>query len=248
MKKQFLFVLCTLLLSLTAMQLNAQVISFSMTDEASNQNTPAGWTAVQLPTGLPTFTTDNTFYITSYGASMSSADNTAAIQAALDAAAAAGGGMVVVPTGTYLTSYLQIGSKTVLHLCAGATLKMKAIDTYPTDANGYHKMENPLITGKSGASDIVIEGESRETSIIDGQGASWWDEVEAAKNTECAKYHYHHRKERQRQQRHSSRHYHQESCIFGCRPFSQYRRFPHLDAVCQYLRLRDRYRRRQCSD
>ena len=176
MKKQFLFVLCTLLLSLTAMQLNAQVISFSMTDEASNQNTPAGWTAVQLPTGLPTFTTDNTFYITNYGASTSSADNTAAIQAALDAASAAGGGMVVVPTGTYLTSYLTIGSKTVLHLCAGATLKMLSSDNYLS--NGKLVMDSPLITGKSGASDIVIEGESRETSIIDGQGGPWWDAVE----------------------------------------------------------------------
>ena len=179
MKKQFLFVLCTLLLSLTAMQLNAQVISFSMTDEASNQNTPAGWTAVQLPTGLPTFTTANTFYITSYGASTSSADNTAAIQAALDAAAAAGGGMVVVPTGTYLTSYLTIGSKTVLHLCAGATLKMLSSDNYLS--NGQLVMDSPLITGKSGASDIVIEGESRETSIIDGQGGPWWDAVGAYK-------------------------------------------------------------------
>ena len=175
--------LCTLLLCLTAVQLNAQVIPFSMTDEAANQNTPDGWTAVSLPTGLPEFTAANTFYINAapYNASTESADNTTAIQAALDAAAAAGGGMVVVPAGTYLTSYLQMGSKTVLHLCAGATLKMLACSTYPTDDNGYHKMENPLITGKSGASDIVIEGESQETSIIDGQGAPWWDEVEAAK-------------------------------------------------------------------
>ncbi|MBO4660898.1 MAG: hypothetical protein J5610_05520, partial [Prevotella sp.] len=114
-------------------QLNAQT-AFSLESEAANQNTPDGWTAVDLPTGLPTFTSANTFDITTYGASTSSADNTAAIQAALDAAAAAGGGMVVVPAGTFLTSYLQIGSKTVLHLSAGATLKMLAIDNYDTDA------------------------------------------------------------------------------------------------------------------
>ena len=179
MKKRFITALCTLLLSFTALQLNAQ-IAFSLTDEESEQNTPDGWTAVSLPV-IPTITSSNTFDITTYGASTSSADNTTAIQAALDAAASAGGGMVVVPAGTYLTSYLQMGSKTVLHLSAGATLKMKAITTFGIDDNGYHTMTAPLITGKSGASDIVIEGESRTTSIIDGQGAPWWDEVEAAK-------------------------------------------------------------------
>ena len=154
-----------------------------MSEEASDQNTPEGWKAVELPQGLPAITAANTFDITAspYNASTSSADNTAAIQAALNAAASAGGGMVVIPAGTFLTGCLQMGSKTILHLCEGATLKMKAIGTFPTDNNGYHKMESPFITGKSGASNIVIEGESRTTSIIDGQGAPWWDEVEAAK-------------------------------------------------------------------
>lgn len=179
LRQLFITALCAMLLCV-GQQMNAQT-AFSLDSEVANQNTPEGWTAVDLPTGLPTFTSANTFDITTYGASTSSTDNTTAIQAALDAAAAAGGGMVVIPAGTFLTSYLQIGSKTVLHLSAGATLKMLAIDNYPKDANGYHKMENPLITGKSGASDIVIEGESRETSIIDGQGAPWWDQVETAK-------------------------------------------------------------------
>lgn len=183
MKKSTLRCITLMLLAIlcTATQtLYAQ--TFSMASEASSQNTPSGWTAVDLPTGLPEITTANTFDITTYGASTSSSDNTTAIQAALDEAESAGGGMVVIPAGTYLTSYLQMGSKTVLHLSAGATLKMLAMSCYPTDANGYKKMENPLITGKSGASDIVIEGESRETSIIDGQGAAWWDQVETAKS------------------------------------------------------------------
>ena len=179
MKKLFLFALSTLLLCVTQ-PLNAQT-AFSMADEAANQNTPDGWTAVQLPTGLPEITAANTFDITTYGASTTLTDNTTAIQAALDAAALAGGGMVVIPAGTFLTGCLQMGSKTVLHISAGATLKMLDISTFPTDNNGYYKMENPFITGKSGASDIVIEGESRETSVIDGQGAPWWDQVETAK-------------------------------------------------------------------
>lgn len=162
---------------------NAQVIAFSMTEEAANQNTPDGWTAVDLPTGIPSITAANTFYLTdaAYGASTSAEDNTSAIQAALDAAANAGGGMVVIPAGTFVSGYLTVGSKTVLHLCANATLKLKAMSTFPKDDNGYYKMDSPFITGKTNASDIVIEGESRETSIIDGQGAPWWDEVETAK-------------------------------------------------------------------
>ena len=183
MKRHFLKTLSLLLFYATALQLNAQ-IAFSMAEEAAEQNTPEGWKAVDLPQGLPAITAANTFNITAspYNASTSSEDNTSAIQAALNAAASAGGGMVVVPAGTFLTGCLQMGSKTILHLCEGATLKMKAIDTFPIDDNGYHKMENPFITGKSGASDIVIEGESRTTSIIDGQGGPWWDEVEAAKS------------------------------------------------------------------
>ena len=180
MKRNLLTVLGTLVLSVISTSLNAQVIPFSMAEEESSKNTPEGWTAVNLPTGLPEFTEANTFYITTYGASTASADNTTAIQAALDAAASAGG-MVVVPAGTWLTGYLTMGSKTVLHLCEGATLKMLPHSAFPTDGNGYAKMDSPFITGKNGASDIVIEGESRTTSIIDGQGAPWWDDVETAK-------------------------------------------------------------------
>ncbi len=182
MKKHFLNLLCLLLFSATAQQMNAQ-ISFSMDKEASEQNTPQGWKAVDLPQGLPAFTAANTFVITAapFNASTKSEDNTAAIQAALDAAAAAGGGMVVIPKGTFLSDCLLMDSKTVLHLCDGATLMMKAITTFPKDDNGYYKMGSPFISGKKGASDIVIEGESRTNSIIDGQGGPWWDQVEAAK-------------------------------------------------------------------
>ena len=183
MKRQFFKVLSLLLFCAVAQQLNAR-IGFSMAEEIASQNTPEGWKPVELPQGMPTsFLAANTFIITAapFNASTSSEDNTAAIQAALDAAAAAGGGMVVIPKGTFVSGCLQVGSKTVLHLCEGATLKLKAIDTFPTDDNGYHMMENPFITGKKDASDIVIEGESRTTSILDGQGGPWWDEVEKAK-------------------------------------------------------------------
>lgn len=153
--------------------LMAQVISFSMDEEATSKNTPEGWTEVQLPQNLPAFTEANTFYITNYGASTESADNTTAIQNALNAANSAGGGMVVIPAGEWLFGRIQIGSRTVLHLCAGATLKLLA---YSDQA---HNIKTPYITNKSNACDIVIEGESKETSIIEGQGGPWWDAVEA---------------------------------------------------------------------
>jgi polygalacturonase len=153
--------------------LSAQVINFSMSDEMAAKNTPEGWTEVDLPQNLPTFTEANTFYITSFGASTDATDNTKAIQAALDAAANAGGGMVVVPAGEWLFGRITVGSKTVLHLCANATLKLLAYSDQPD-----HTTKDPYIKGKSGASDIVIEGESAATSIIEGQGAPWWDAVE----------------------------------------------------------------------
>ena len=165
--------LCSLLLSMMALQQAEAQIAFSMAEEQANQNTPEGWEAVDLPTGLPAITAANTFYITSFGASTSEADNTDAIQDALDAAASAGGGMVVVPEGTWMFGRIQIGKKTILHLCAGATLKLLAYADQPD-----HTTKVPYITNKNGAMDIVIEGESKETSIIDGQGGPWWDAVE----------------------------------------------------------------------
>ena len=143
-----------------------------MEEEAANQNTPDGWTAVQLPKNLPAITESNMFYITSYGASEASADNTTAIQAALDAVPSTGG-MVVVPAGTWMFGRIEIKSKTILHLCAGATLKLLA---YADQSD--HTTKIPYIRNKKDACDIVIEGESKTTSIIEGQGGPWWDAVE----------------------------------------------------------------------
>lgn len=146
-----------------------------ITSEQNAQNTPEGWTAVELPQ-LPTITSANTFNITNYGASTSAADNTKAIQKALDAVPATGG-MVVIPAGTWMfgskdemtstTEVLSIKSKTVLHLCAGATLKLVEYGKAPNDKTLFIGCKNRKQT------DIIIEGEG-ETSIIDGQGTRWW--------------------------------------------------------------------------
>ena len=148
-----------------------------ITVEQNAQNTPEGWTAVALPQ-LPAITSENTFNIKDYGASISAADNTKAIQKALDAVPTTGG-MVVIPAGTWMfgstdqmtskTEVLSIKSKTVLHLCAGATLKLVEYGKAPNNKTVFIGCKNK---GKN-VTDVVIEGEG-ETSIIDGQGARWW--------------------------------------------------------------------------
>lgn len=148
-----------------------------ITAEKNAQNTPEGWTAVELPQ-LPAITSANTFNITNYGASTSAADNTKAIQKALDAVPTTGG-MVVIPAGTWMfgstdqmtskTEVLSIKSKTVLHLCAGATLKLVEYGKAPNNKTVFIGGKNK---GKN-VTDVVIEGEGK-TSIIDGQGARWW--------------------------------------------------------------------------
>ena len=148
-----------------------------ITVEQNAQNTPEGWTAVELPQ-LPAITSANTLNIKDYGASTSAADNTKAIQKALDAVPNTGG-MVVIPAGTWMfgstdqmtskTEVLSIKSKTVLHLCAGATLKLVEYGKAPNNKTVFIGCKNK---GKN-VTDVVIEGEG-ETSIIDGQGARWW--------------------------------------------------------------------------
>jgi polygalacturonase len=93
------------------------------------------------------------------------ADDTAALQAAIDAARQAGGGRVEIPAGVYLSGPLQLSSRLNLHLASGATLKMLPLDQYP---GGTQRGENFL----SGAElhDIAITG----PGTIDGQGAPWW--------------------------------------------------------------------------
>lgn len=170
-------ILKTIVLSaLLALPIFAKAQTFAgITAEQAAQNTPDGWTAVALPQ-LPDITSSNTINITSYGASTSSEDNTKAIQKALDAVPSAGG-MVVIPAGTWLfggsdqmtskTEVLSIKSKTILHLCAGATLKLVEYGKAPNNKTIFIGCKN------KNQNDIVIEGEG-ETSVIDGQGARWW--------------------------------------------------------------------------
>ena len=166
------------LAALMAVPFFAKAQNFAgITAEQNAQNTPEGWTAVNLPQ-LPAITSANTFNIKDYGASTSAADNTKAIQKALDEVPSTGG-MVVIPAGTWMfgstdqmtskTEVLSIKAKTILHLCAGATLKLVEYGKAPNNKIVFIGGKNK---GKN-VTDIVIEGEG-ETSVIDGQGARWW--------------------------------------------------------------------------
>ena len=166
------------LAALMAVPFFAKAQTFAgITAEQNAQNTPEGWAAVNLPQ-LPAITSANTFNIKDYGASTSAADNTKAIQKALDAVPSTGG-MVVIPAGTWMfgstdqmtskTEVLSIKAKTILHLCAGATLKLVEYGKAPNKKIVFIGGKNK---GKN-VTDVVIEGEG-ETSVIDGQGARWW--------------------------------------------------------------------------
>ena len=73
--KKLLFALCMMLPAIA-------LADSDVTAEKASQNTPDGWTAVNLPS-IAAITSANTLNITDYGASTASSDNTSAIQAAM---------------------------------------------------------------------------------------------------------------------------------------------------------------------
>lgn len=102
------------------------------------------------------------------------ANETAALQAAIDACARAGGGTVVVPAGNYVTGSLTLRSNITLYLDAGATLLGSEDPAdYPVIRGRWEGREQltyaPLIGG-SGLTNIALVGRG----TIDGRGAVWW--------------------------------------------------------------------------
>jgi len=89
--------------------------------------------------------------------------NTAAIQAAIDAAARAGGGTVELPAGIFLSGPLRMASQVRLRI--DGTLRMLPLGQYP---GGTADPEN-FISGKD-LRDIALSG----SGAIDGQGSPWW--------------------------------------------------------------------------
>jgi len=133
----------------------------------------AGWLAAGLPVSagvsvnpqLPVIP-QGVFEITKFGAvGDGQATNTAAIQAALDAANVAGGGTVEIPAGVFLSGPVHLHSGINLRVDDQAILRMLPIDKYP----GGTAEPGSFISGAE-LHDVVISG----SGMIDGQGTPWW--------------------------------------------------------------------------
>ncbi len=98
------------------------------------------------------------------------AKDTAAVQAALDAAERQGGGTVILPAGNYLCGTLHLRSNVALYLSAGATL---LASTDNADFDPYEKLPYPTPDDRETTyfHYALLAGENVEDIAILGQGA-----------------------------------------------------------------------------
>ena len=121
----------------------------------------------------PKFKKD-TFNISKYGAvADGNTLNTKSINTAIGACSKKGGGVVIIPSGLWLTGPVVIKSNVNLHLATGATLLFtKDFDQYPLvqgNWEGLPQMRNQSPVSATGATNIAITGKG----IIDGNGDAW---------------------------------------------------------------------------
>lgn len=110
--------------------------------------------------------------------------NTAAIQAAIEHCATNGGGVVVVPAGTFVTGAVFLRSGVNLHLEKGAVLKgSQNTNDYPwidTRIAGLEMKWPAALLNAIGVTNLQITGEG----ALDGSGERWWREYWAARAKE----------------------------------------------------------------
>ena len=122
---------------------------------------------------LPTF--NNKFYnILDFGAKSDyEFNNKDAIQKAIDTCNKEGGGIVVVPSGFYMSGPIEIKSNVNLHLEEGAYIKFtKTKEEYPlyfTEYEGIEKIRAISPVSAVGATNIAITGKG----VMDGSGDLW---------------------------------------------------------------------------
>ena len=90
-------------------------------------------------------------------------NQTKPLQRAIDSCGVAGGGVLILPAGTYLISPITLRSRVTLQLSAGATLLAS------TNAGDYSGKLSNLINGDS-LTNVALTGQG----TIDGNGAVWW--------------------------------------------------------------------------
>lgn len=136
-------------------------------------NATAQWNG-KLPVVVePKFKKD-TFSINKFGAVPDGNTlNTKSINDAIDACNKKGGGVVLVPSGLWLSGPIVIKSNVNLHLTAGATILFtKDKNEYPLvkgNWEGIPQMRNQSPVSATGATNIAITGKG----IIDGNGDVW---------------------------------------------------------------------------
>lgn len=121
----------------------------------------------------PVFRKDS-FYITHYGARPDGITlNTASINSAISECSRKGGGVVVIPSGFWLTGPLELKSNVNLHLQKNALLQFtNDFNQYQLVAGnweGLPQMRNQSPLSATNATNIAITG----SGIIDGNGDAW---------------------------------------------------------------------------
>ena len=125
---------------------------------------------------LPAINTNNIIVVTNttYGAVGDGVfTNTTAFQNAINAVAAGGlvnglrGGMVEIPSGTFLCGPLMLKSNVRLQLDSGAVVRLLPYGSWP--GSPYTGTVSPLINGSS-LTNIAVTG----MGMFDGQGSPWW--------------------------------------------------------------------------
>ena len=118
------------------------------------------------------------YVVTEYGVRSDDANlvQTEALQRVIDTAASNGGGVVVIPNGTYLSGALFFKAGTHLHLQKGATLKgIDDIMHYPikqTRMEGQTLNYFSALVNADGVNGFTISGQG----TIDGNGQRFWRE------------------------------------------------------------------------
>lgn len=156
------------------------LMAFTASAEASGDRFPDG-------TDIPAWFNDTSrvdidtlgrkYIITSYGVKNDSTLlQTEAIQRVIDLAAAEGGGVIVVPEGTFLSGSLFFRQGTHLHLCRGAVIKgVDAIKHYPlvrTRMEGQTLNYFAALINADGLDGFTITGKG----TINGNGLRFWEE------------------------------------------------------------------------
>lgn len=116
------------------------------------------------------------FVVTDFGVlADSTIVQTSALQNVIDKAAAQGGGVIVIPKGTFLSGALFFKPKTKLHLMADAVLKgsddIADYPKIPSRMEGQNLDYFAALVNACGVNGFSVSG----SGTIDGNGARYWD-------------------------------------------------------------------------